>query len=267
MMAIVEAPSTRGLMMGLALVAGMAVLVGVIGAAGSGRTAPVSGSSAAQPPTAGLAGCPGSGPALLPLNAQAEKPVVGDLDGDNRPDRFLLYEPSPGPGTVDFDLSGPPPRMRVELATGAIIDVPAETWRPGAMAVGVADVNQDGRDEVVVDPRDGATGFTVDLVAFVDCRPRPVTAPDGSLPTLYYYQHSNCCIGETVGVECADLDGDLRVELVAIDEKPSGEWSYDAYNVEDDRAVPAASGHGIGVATRPAALRFSGGFDCDSFQY
>jgi hypothetical protein len=251
----------------LALVAALAVLVGVIGATGSGRPAAISAPWVAHPPADGRGGCPTSGPVLLPPDAEVERFVVGDLDGDRRPDRFLLYEPVPDPGTVGFVLDGPPPRLRVELATGAIIDVPTELYWRGSMAVGVADVNGDGRDEVVVDSRDGATGFTVDLVAFVGCRPRPVTEPDGALPVLYYYQNSSCCVGETVGVECADVDGDSRIEVVTIDEKPSGEWSYDAYHLEGELALPAASGHGSGPGGRPATLRFSGGFDCDGFNY
>jgi hypothetical protein len=270
-----------GLAAGLGLVLAMAGLVGVIAAAGSGRPQPVSPPPdspppVSSPPTAltpadGPAGCPTSGPAsgpgLLPPEAEAEKAVVGDFDGDRRADRFLLYDPSPDPGTVAFPSDGPPPRMRVELAAGAIVDVPAETLWRGAMAVGVADVNHDGVDEVVVDPRRGATGFTVDLVTFVGCRPVPVTEPDGSPPVLYYYQNSSCCVGEIVGVECADVDGDSRTELVTIDEKPSGEWSYQAYRLEGDHAVPARSGHGTGRAGRPGTLRFSGGFDCGGFQY
>ena len=260
-------PSSLGVTTGLALVASMAVLVGVIGATDSAQPTPVSAPWAAHPAADEPAGCPAPGSSPLPLHAQAEKSVVGDLDGDTRPDRFLLYEQIPDPGTVEFLLDGPPPRMRVELATGEIIDLPTETLWRGAMAVGVADVNDDGRDEVVIDPRNGATGFTVDLVAFVGCRPRPVTAPDGTFPVLYYYQNSSCCIGEIVGVECADVDGDSHIELVTIDEKPSGEWSYDAYHLEEDRVVPAASGHGSGPVGRPAALHFSGGFDCDGFRY
>ena len=252
--------------LGLALVAMMAGVVGVIGATGTDRPARVPVPPVAQPPADGRTGCPASGPALLPLHAHVKRSVVGDLDGDSRPDRFLLYEPSPNPGT-EFLLDGPPPRMRVELATGAVVDVPTEIHWGGAMAVGVADVNDDGRDEVVVDPMNGATGFTVDLVAFVGCRPRPVTEPDDSLPVLYYYQNSSCCVGVTVGVECADVDGDSRTELVKIVTEPSGEWSYEAYRIEDDRALPDASGHGTGPAGRPANLRFSGGFDCDGFNY
>ena len=257
----------RPLATGLALVVGMALLVGVIGATDSGRPGPVSAPWAAHPPADGRAGCPSSGFALLPPDAEAEKFVVGDLDGDSRPDRFLLYEPFPDPGTIEFLLDGPPPRMRVELATGAVVDVPTEIHWGGAMAVGVADVNDDGRDEVVVDPMNGATGFTVDLVAFVGCRPRPVIGHDGNLPVLYYYQNSSCCIGEIVGVECADVDGDSQIELVTIDEKPSGDWSYEAYHLEDDRVVLAGSGHGTGALDRPATLRFAGGFDCDGFTY
>ena len=63
------------------------------------------------------------------------------------------------------------------------------------------------------------------------------------------------------------VDGDSRTELVKIVTEPSGEWSYEAYRIEDDRALPDASGHGTGPAGRPTSLRFSGGFDCDGFNY
>lgn len=260
--------SPLALMTGLALMAAMAVLVAVVGAAGGGRepltTAPSTGLPSRD-------GCSGTGPARVPVGARAGEPVVGDLDGDGRPDRFLMYEPPPAPRSEWSSGSGPSDdvssRMRAELATGIVVDVPSEAWRSEATPVGVVDLDQDGRDEVVVDPKDGATGLTVGLVAFTDCQPRQVTAPDGTFPVLYYYQNSLCCIGEIVGVECADVDGDSHIEVIAINERPSGEWSYEAFRLADGHLVPSASGQGSGPAGRSASLRFSGGFHCHGFHH
>ena len=261
-------PSSLALTTGLALVAAMAVLVAVVATAGGGPPAPTTAPSTASRQTAG---CSGTGPERLPAGARAGDPVVGDLDGDHRPDRFLMYESPPPPPSERSSGSGPSgdvsPRMRTELATGVVVDVSSEGWRPTATPVGVVDLDRDGRDEVVVDPKDGATAFSVDLVAFTDCQPRQVTAADGTFPELYYYQNSLCCIGEIIGVECADVDGDSHIDVITTDQKPSGEWSYEAYRLVNRHLVPSSSGHGTGPDGRPSSLRFSGGFDCHGFHY
>lgn len=188
--------------------------------------------------------------------------VEGDVDGDGRQDRFVIYPSSDGSYS---DLGSA--RMRAEFGGGGVVDIPAQTWGSGAEAVGTVDVDGDARDEIIVDPHGGATAHGVGLAVVKDCRPHEVTAADGTVFELLYYQNSPCCVGEAVGVDCVDVTGDSAVELVATYNTPSGEWSYVAYILDADHAFEVAQARGRGPTGKPANIRFSWGFECRGYHY
>lgn len=186
----------------------------------------------------------------------------GDVNGDGRQDRFVIYPSSDGSYS---DLGSA--RIRAEFGGGGVVDVPAQTLGSGAEVVGTVDVDGDGRDEIIVDPHGGATAHGVGLVVVKDCRPHEVTAADGTVFELLYYQNSLCCPGEAVGVDCVDVTGDSAVELVATSNTPSGEWSYVAYDLDAGHAFEVARARGRGPTGKPANVRFSWGFECRGYHY
>lgn len=149
--------------------------------------------------------------------------------------------------------------MRAELADGAILDVSEWELRSQAEPLGAIDVDGDRRGEVFL--RSGTPDFgAVSIVVVRGCQPSLVFGL-GSSSSLYYQQHSR---GRTAGIECTDVDGDGHREIVATETGPeAGRWSYTAYRLAGDYALPIRSGTGTAPnEPRPGEVRFGSGIDC-----
>ena len=80
------------------------------------------------------------------------------------------------------------------------------------MSDGVFDINDDGRDEVMIDIG-GNTGFSVEFATVVACRVVVALGPDGLTAGFGYYGHSTAYPG-SVGTHCVDSDGNGRLDRV-----------------------------------------------------
>lgn len=209
--------------------------------------------------------CPTLGPAQLPRRVVDRHEVRADVDGDGRADRFILYTVPSGRTVVDHQTGRPVDpepdgRIRIELGAGPVIDVSA--GRPAAAAhFGAVDLDGDGRREVFA--RSGDRNFGgLTVFAFRDCRMATVFGDFGA-GNLYYQQRNDR--GLTQGIECTDVDGDARPEIVATSTGPEPDrWSYTAYGYTGGSARIVRSDHSGTPPSnaRPARLRFSGGFTC-----
>jgi len=221
----------------------------------------------AAPPRPGTAApCPSLGPARLPDRVVDRQVVRADVDGDGRADRFVLYTVPSGRTVVDHQTGRPVDpepdrRIRIELAAGPVIDVSLSS-RPAALAhFGAIDFDGDGRQEVFT--RSGDRNFGgLTVFAFRDCRMATVFGDFGDADTLYYQQPEG---GLPKGIECTDVDGDGRPEIVATSTGPEPDrWSYTAYHYAGASARIVSSDHSGTPPSRPrpAGLRFAPGFTC-----
>ena len=200
--------------------------------------------------------------------------VRGDFDGDGRADRFIEY--ATGPEWY----GGFEERLRMELATGLVVESSVEGWDGwGAATIGTADVNRDGRDEVWIGMHGNSSGMA-GLVVLHDCDPAPVThtrfgeqddrfdTDAGGGPPPY----------EGVGIECPQRGGMRQVVQTHQQAEwhqepvkgtpqpwnpPSSEatWSYTAYRLEGATLRTVASDNGTGKGTE--ALTWEGGLHDD----
>ena len=217
----------------------------------------------------------------MPSNARDVTTASGDLDGDGLTDRFATYHVPTGEQEEVLDEPGmyvdefEPWRMRVELATGAVSDEVLTSWDHAAEVVGAVDVNGDKRAEVWINPRDGFTGHSLGLVLFDGCQLKQVSDQDGRRArfTDHITGAESCCA--SVGVECADADGDGRTEVVETrteggHDPRNGEnvprsWSYSAYRLEGDSVLRV--GGADKLPEQPdLPLTFDDGLNCGSVQ-
>jgi hypothetical protein len=177
------------------------------------RTSSGAGLAATDMPVAvGAAGpgCRSGGPSLVGLGKERWS-GRGDFDGDGRRDIVTVYQPAGPAGGVEalaFDL---PNRIRVVFGAGGITDEVLPDSGVG-MSDGVVDVNEDGRDEVVIDIG-GNTGLSVEFATVVACRVMVALGPDGLPAGFGYYGHSTGYPG-SVGTHCLDTDGNGRLDRV-----------------------------------------------------
>ncbi|HTC80788.1 MAG TPA: hypothetical protein VK848_04580 [Acidimicrobiia bacterium] len=223
---------------------------------------PLPGAAPAGP--GGARPCPALGPAQLPGRVVDRHVVRADVDGDGRADRFVLYTVPSGRTVVDHQTGRPVDpepdgRIRIELAAGPVIDVSA--GRPAGPAhFGAVDIDGDGRREVFA--RSGDRNFGgLTVFAFRDCRMATVFGDFGA-GNLYYQQPER---GLAQGIECTDVDGDGRREIVATSTGPEPDrWSYTAYRYAGGSARIVRSDHSGTPPSRarPAGLLFAAGFTC-----
>ena len=169
------------------------------GAATSSTVAPASTTTAATASTASTAGCPATGDAAVPAGMASR--VMGDLDGDGRPDTLYV---GVGPGGVR--------RFGVVTASGSRSEWTVPNASPVDPSIyGVADANQDGHLEVFVSP--GRVAYVLTLSA---CKLQPYVNKDGD---PYAFSTGFGAIG--TGVGCVDANHDGRRDLVGLDETTS----------------------------------------------
>lgn len=216
--------------------------------------------------------CRGTGRHSLPHDAEKVSTVGADLDGDGDHDRFSVYAVPVAMDGGDSDGSADRPfegRMRAELAAGPVLDVRVEGWTENAEVVGPADVDGDGRDEVFVNPRDGATAHRLAVVGLEGCRLGSVQyAAGGGEARFLFTATGNSSAGVTIGVECADPDGDGRLDVVETEDDHSlRRWQWTAWRVDAHGATASGSGTGGTDEERPATLSFSAGLSCLGIRY
>ena len=144
---------------------------------------------------------------------------------------------------------------------------PSLPW-PDGEVVQELDLTGDGRPEVVVDPHDGATGHSVVFGSKHGDAVRPVNGPDGSELRLVRYQNSSCCPNLVVGVRCADLVGDDRLEMIGFErDDVLGTWEFTAYGFDGDRSVVRATGSSLAGDTFPGGVPEVGGYRCRGVEH
>ncbi len=159
---------------------------------------PSSSSSSVSTATDQHPGTGNNGTPCPPSGTTADGKPLGDVDGD---------------GDVDgVYLSGG--NLGVATSTGVVSEVRVAGARAVKVA-GVADANEDGRDEIFVVGA-GPSGtevvaYTV-IAVFADCRLALLTDVDGD---VYSHQFGKSDGGGS-GVGCVDADGDGKRELVGL---------------------------------------------------
>ncbi|HEX2038808.1 MAG TPA: VCBS repeat-containing protein [Acidimicrobiales bacterium] len=132
--------------------------------------------------------------------------------------------------------------------------------------MGTQDFDGDGRPEIVVDPRDGATAHHVVLARAFGCRVEPMRSPDGGALRLLAWQSSTGMPDAVVGTTCVDLDGDGRREVVEFT-RSEQRRAYVAYRLPEGGSKLVAEVHSEAGGTWPAALTPEPGVRCGAFTY
>lgn len=204
----------------------------------------------------------GAGAAVLVSDPTAERPpevssppdvaqVFGAFDGDGRPDRMTLFRDA-----LEW-------KVRAELTTGSVSETRVDAHPAVPEFLGVADVNSDGIDEVWIDTRTGNTQRVGALIAFAAGHPRVVTDPAGRRAVFTWAAGSNCCVGATLDVVCADVDGEPGVLSVVVE--PRGdtgvfEWRRQVYRLVGTVLHPIREETGtyVGTTDDPLLPRVNG---------
>lgn len=162
---------------------------------------------------------------------------------------------------------------------GAAVQIPDDE-SPGNQILGVADINADGRAEVIVDTG-GNTGNSGDAVTLVNHRLMIATTctydqTDGWFrqSPLSFWAHSNSCLGwceETAA--CRDVDGQprlIRIDGSAIRETRTSqvvirkEWTVTLYRLAGADFQKTATYHGSvrGDGPLPSRWPFLNALSC-----
>jgi hypothetical protein len=137
---------------------------------------------------------------------------AGDFDGDGHPDRVQL---------IDLPMeSGKPPRRRtaIRIVFARGVSTPLQELFEGDEIIGVADLDGDQRDEVLL-RLDGNTVWSGGIFVAKNCRLQPVVQQDGSLYGFYYYGRSNFDLRSGMGFTCPLRAGKGR-DLVEVRYEP-----------------------------------------------
>ncbi|TDH55163.1 hypothetical protein E2F47_10290 [Mycobacterium eburneum] len=150
-------------------------------------------------------GCPPGGDAAPPGAAQR---VVGDLDGDGRPDTLWIAEVATAAGGRDR-------LVGVSTASAASSEVQIVTGSPVALGALAVDAQDNGAHQIIVSHGRGAN-----LYAFAQCRIQAVVDDRGA-PFVFDLENVR---GTGTGVGCVDL-GDGR-RLAGLQALPDGDrWT------------------------------------------
>lgn len=101
----------------------------------------------------------------LPYGAGCASRIRADLDGDGRPDRFVVYAVAPRTGVTSWSARG-------LIGDAATNDEPVSCCEFPARArpVGAADADGDGGDEVFVQIHRGAAAVTLEIFTYRNAR-------------------------------------------------------------------------------------------------
>ena len=203
-------------------VLGLVLVAGCGGSSGDGA-APASSTT-----TSAATACQGE--ATVPTSAPHQQ--VGDVDGDGKPDTAYL-DGEPG-GAITFG---------IVTAAGGGSSVPFESASPVERRALTVNADERGPTEVLL-----SDGRSVQLLAFVGCRLRPVKDAEGQP-----YTFDRGFTGNGTGVGCVDADGDGRRDLVGLKTEGSeGDrvgWSRTIVDLDGATARNGATDHG--TYTRP----------------
>ena len=212
--------------------------------------------------------------------ADRQSSIRADFDGDGRDDRLVIY--STGPESY----GGDEVRLRAELANGITTDHVADEWHTewGAEILGTSDVDNDGRAEAWVGLETNKD-FNLGLLMFDSCDAREVTVERES--DSYYKDRLDTSSeygpppNSTGNVECVDIDGDGRTEIVETrhqekwdkpqtdpsDEPPSEAWwKYTAFRLDGSRLRIVADDNGKELSESPNALSWDDDWSDDCLE-
>jgi hypothetical protein len=227
---------------------------------GSTTTSEAPGTTTTDDDTTTTTAAPTTGPpttaATCPeveVTGSVEGTATGDLDGDGTDD------------TVDLTHDGDDWRLFVALGDGGGGDaagpIVAEGPLMGAQMIGVADVQDDGVDELFVQVGSGASAAIIGLYTVDGCRVVPITFEGG--PSAFPVGAS---IGATSGLQCGGGDGVLYVYTASSDDGESYQVSWDTLHLEGTELT--SGGGGTGSASYGDELHTAATtFHCDSLTY
>jgi len=140
-------------------------------------------------------------------------------------------------------------------------------WQNGEVVQRI-DLTGDGKQELVVDPHDGATAHTIAIASLEGRATKHIRSPEGDELRLLRYQNSMCCLHEMVGVKCVESAVDGRLELLEFKvNDETADWEYTTYRIDKDRAQVVARGRSVDGASFPGGLPTAGGYQCRATTY
>lgn len=196
----------------------------------------------------------------------------GDFDGDGKSDRFELIQPAPA------SLGSAERAARIVFARG--VSTPVQALDEGERVIGIADLDGDARDEVLIQTG-GNTWTTATILTIAGCGIERVVQADGKPYWFGYAGHSNCCLGSGVGFLCPrQAKGRALIEVhyePEIDERHGAdgeavfgalqrpdltfEWRRRTLRLEGTRVVVVSEETGRGRAN-DASVPMINRFDC-----
>jgi len=199
------------------------------------------------------------------------RPIVADVDGDGRPDTAQLYWGWHTPyGSFD--------RVVVRFANGRVLNgadiAEDDPHYPMVRLLGSADVNADGRAELVVeDPGNTISGAKIvtlvgsRLLVATTCEHDPYDGYYRDSPVVFD-AHSNGCIPWCmVAAKCMRVSGQPRLVLVdGAARNRRYDWAATAYRLVGADLVRSGTyrGSARSVAALPRAWPFSNDLSCGS---
>ena len=207
-----------------------------------------------------------SSAAVRPLAApslQNRDVLYVDLDADDLPDSVVADSGPPAAG-ISWRLM-----LLIELSSGRTIRHRA-SWDSAVGLFGATDMNRDRRPEIWID-LGGNTAFTAGLITFdqdhsvLEIEP----GPESFGVFTYYGKGPNL----TLGLECTDLDGDGKAEIVETEQQAAitgdpiyedapEHWRYLAYRFDGRSVALLREERGRSLETRPRPPHWSSAFGC-----
>ena len=144
-------------------------------------------------------------PAIFPAGAQPQAVRIADVNGDGLPDLIVA---DAGPGTDGTGSAGVSVLLQDSTHPGSFLAPVTYATFPGATDVAVADLNGDGRPDIVV-----ATLAPFPTGAISVLLQNPLPAAAGTFGTATSYPG----FGEPLSVAIGDLNGDGKPDIAVAD--------------------------------------------------